>query len=103
MMQRLHGSVAKLVNDTLPQRHLPFWRTAGNQDYFDGCIRDEKQATRAYRYTLNQAVRAKIVRDWRGYPHTRMIVPLNEALRSAKEMNAYLPAVGYARYQQKAR
>src|SRR5690349_8012946 len=40
MMQRIHGSVAKLVNDTLPRRHVPFWRRAGNQDYFDGCIRD---------------------------------------------------------------
>ncbi|HSV12798.1 MAG TPA: hypothetical protein VLI90_00960 [Tepidisphaeraceae bacterium] len=47
MMQRIHGSVAKLVNDLLPQRHLPFWRTAGNQDYFDGCIRDVLQAERA--------------------------------------------------------
>src|ERR1700722_4323803 len=26
MMRKLHGSVAKLVNDALPQRHLPFWR-----------------------------------------------------------------------------
>jgi REP element-mobilizing transposase RayT len=52
LMQRLHGSVAKLVNDTLPVRHLPFWRRAGNQDYFDGCIRDVLQLRRAYHYTL---------------------------------------------------
>jgi REP element-mobilizing transposase RayT len=26
MMQRLHGSVAKLVNDLLPERRQPFWR-----------------------------------------------------------------------------
>src|SRR5688500_7464997 len=26
MMQRIHGSVAKLVNDTLPERRVPFWR-----------------------------------------------------------------------------
>lgn len=32
LMQHLHGSVAKLVNGLLPERHIPFWRTAGNQD-----------------------------------------------------------------------
>ena len=32
MVQRIHGLVAKLVNDLLPKRHLPFWRRAGNQD-----------------------------------------------------------------------
>src|SRR5690348_15424332 len=46
MMQHLHGSVAKLVNDLLPTRHVPFWRHRNNQDYFDGCIRDVLQATR---------------------------------------------------------
>jgi hypothetical protein len=30
MMREFHGSVAKLVNDVLPERHLPFWRRAGN-------------------------------------------------------------------------
>jgi REP element-mobilizing transposase RayT len=50
MMQKLHGSVAKLTNDLLPERRLPFWRGAGNRDYFDGCIRDVLQARRAYRY-----------------------------------------------------
>ena len=47
LMQHLHGSVAKLVNDILPERHLPFWRHRGNQDYFDGCLRDVLQAVRA--------------------------------------------------------
>jgi len=76
LIQRLHGSVAKLVNDLLPQRRLPFWRTAGNQDYFDRCLRDEKQCRRAYRYTLTQAVRHGIVDDWRDYPHTRVDIEL---------------------------
>ena len=40
MMPRLHGSVAKLVNDLLPVRRTPFWRNALDHDYFDGCIRD---------------------------------------------------------------
>lgn len=43
MMRKLHGSVAKLVNDQLPTRHLPFWHDRRHHDYFDGCIRDEKQ------------------------------------------------------------
>src|SRR5688500_4503003 len=34
MMRRIHGSVAKLVNDLLPRRHLPFWRENGGRDYF---------------------------------------------------------------------
>ena len=62
-MQRLHGSVAKLVNDLLPERRVPFWREAGHHDYFDGCIRDEKQCRLAYHYTLTQAVRHGIVTD----------------------------------------
>ena len=58
MMQRIHGSVAKLVNDTLEAngqpRLKPFWRQSHRHDYFDGAIRDEKQARLAYRYTLKQ-------------------------------------------------
>src|SRR5438105_12700767 len=71
LMQRLHGSVAKLVNDILPDRRIPFWREAGRQDYFDGCIRDDVQCRRAYRYTQRQAVQHGIVSDYRLYPHTR--------------------------------
>jgi hypothetical protein len=44
MIQRIHGSVAKLVNDLLPERVAsPFWCDAGRQGYFDGCLRDETQ------------------------------------------------------------
>ncbi|MDZ4658386.1 MAG: transposase [Bythopirellula sp.] len=42
LMQRLHGSVAKLVNDLLPERRPEFWRDAKGHEYFDGAIRDEK-------------------------------------------------------------
>ena len=34
MMQRIHGSVAKLVNDLLPERRVPFWRDAKGHEYF---------------------------------------------------------------------
>jgi REP element-mobilizing transposase RayT len=99
MMQRLHGSVAKLANDLLPARHLPFWRDAKGREYFDGCIRDEKQGRSAYRYTLTQSVRHGIVRDWRDYPHTHVNVELEAAIRRSHELKAFLEGVPYKRYQ----
>jgi hypothetical protein len=99
MMQRIHGSVAKLVNDLLPQRLTPFWRDAEGKGYFDGCIRDEKQARLAYRYTLTQVVRHGIVSDWRDYPHTRVNVELERAIRRSHELKAFLEGVPYKRYQ----
>jgi hypothetical protein len=99
MMQRIHGSVAKLVNDTLDVRLTPFWYDSGKQGYFDGCIRDVLQAMRAYRYTLLQSVRHAIVRDHRTYPHTRVNVEMERAIRRAVELNAFLEDVPYARYE----
>jgi hypothetical protein len=99
IMQRLHGSVSKLVNDLLPARHVPFWRDAEGKGYFDGCIRDEKQARLAYRYTLTQAVRHGIVRDWRDYQHTHVNVELEAAIRRSHELKAFLEGVPYKRYQ----
>lgn len=55
MMQRLHGSVSKPVNDLLPARIPEFWRNTRGHKYFDGCIRHEHQARRAYACTLQQA------------------------------------------------
>jgi hypothetical protein len=98
LMQKLHGSVAKLTNDLLPERRLPFWRTAGNRDYFDGCIRDVLQARRAYRYTLLQAVRAGLVQDYRDYPHTIVNVEMERAIKRAVELKAFMEDVPYARY-----
>ncbi len=103
MMQKLHGSVAKLTNDLLPERRVPFWRGAGNRDYFDGCIRDVLQARRAYRYTLLQAVRAGIVDDYRDYPHTIVNVEMERAIKRAAELNAYMEGVPYARYEKHRR
>ena len=36
MMRKLHGSVAKMVNDLLDVRVVPFWGDGENRDYFDG-------------------------------------------------------------------
>jgi hypothetical protein len=99
MMQRLHGSVAKLVNDLLPIRQTEFWRDAAGKGYFDGCIRNDKQARLAYRYTLTQAERHGIVSDWREYPHTRINVQLEPAIRRSRELGAFLEGVPYKRYQ----
>ena len=101
MMQRIHGSVAKLVNDLLPQRRAPFWGDPGHQDYFDGCIRDEKQCRLAYRYTLTQSVRHGLCRDWREYRHTRVNIDLEVGLRRALELHAFLEGVRYKRYQKR--
>ena len=99
MMRKLHGSIAWLVMKQIKVRHVPFWRSKGNRDYFDGCIRDVLQATRAYRYTRLQAVRARIVRDWRDYQHTRVNVEVDRAIRRAVELKAFLEGVPYARYE----
>ena len=99
MMQRIHGSLAKLVNDLLPERRVPFWDRAGHKDYFDGCIRDEKQCRLAYRYVLLQSVRHGICADWREYPNTRVYIELERGLRRALELHAFLEGVPYKRYQ----
>jgi len=98
MMRLIHGSVAKLVNDLLEQKLKPFWCDSGKQGYFDGCIRDEKQARRSYRYTLLQGVRHGLARDWREYPHTRVNVELEKPVARAHQINAFMEGVPYKRY-----
>ena len=102
MMPRIHGSVAKLVNDLLPERLSPFWGDGGHQHYFDGCIRDEKQYRLAYRYVLTQSVRHGLCRDWREYPHTHLEIELEVGVRRALQLQAFLEGVPYKRYQNRA-
>ena len=99
MMRRIHGSTAKLVNDLLDERRVPFWRETGNRDYFDGCIRDEKQCRLAYRYVLTQSVRHGMCGDWRRYAHTRVRIDLDVGVRRALELSAFLSGVRYKRYE----
>jgi hypothetical protein len=98
MIQRLHGSVAKLVNDLLPERIPEFWRTDAGKEYFDGCIRDEKQARLAYRYTLKQAERHGVCRDYQEYANTRVNVEIDCAVKRAHALDAFLEGVPYKRY-----
>lgn len=98
LMQRFHGSVAKLVNDLLLERRVPFWRDRGPDDYFDGCIRDEKQCRRAYRYVLTQGVRHRLCTRSIRYPHTRVNIELERGLRRALELKTFLTDIPYPRY-----
>jgi len=101
MMRKLHGSVAWIVMKKIEIKHVPFWRSAGNKDYFDGCIRDALQAYRAFNYTRDQAVRAHLVRHWSEYPHTRLYLDRDLCIARAAELGAYLEDVAYARYERK--
>jgi len=101
MMQRLHGSVAKRVNDLLPERRADFWRDEKSREFMDGCIRDEPQARRAYRYTLTQCRRHGICEDFRDYPHTRINIEMERAIRRAAELNAFMRGVPYQRYEKR--
>jgi hypothetical protein len=103
MKRRVHGSVATLVMKRAGVRHVPFWREGWHRDYFDGCIRDVTQARRAYLYTLHQAVRAGIAREWSAYPHTRVRVEMEPAIARAVELGAFLEGVPYARYERDGR
>lgn len=98
MVQRLHGSVAKLVNDTLPQRLHQFWRDIKGHEYFDGCIRDEKQCRLAYRYVLTQCRRHGICMDPQDYAHTHVEIDLERGVARALRLEAFLAGVGYKRY-----
>ena len=102
MMQRLHGSVAKLVNDVLESQGLPrrerLWKQSSNHDYFDGAVRDEKQARLAYRYTRKQGERHGLVAAGQTYAHTRVWVELDEAVSRSLELQAFLEGVPYKRY-----
>jgi hypothetical protein len=99
MMRKLHGSVAKLVNDLHEVRLVPFWGDGANRDYFDGCLRDETQLIRAYGYVLRQAVRHGVCKDYRTYPHTRVYLKLEDCLAFARERRALMYGVPYARYE----
>jgi hypothetical protein len=116
MMQGLHGSVSKLVNDILQRggpaeaglaeilvngRLVPFFRDQRGKEYFDGCIRNEQQCRLAYRYTLIQSQRHGLCADYRLYPHTRVNVELERAIKRALQLGAFLPTVGYRRYERR--
>ena len=99
MMQKFHGSVAKLVNDQLEARLLPFWVDGGHQNYFDGCIRNERQCRLVYKYTLTQSRRHGICDEPQKYPHTRVGVDVDRAVRRALGLRAFPEGVPYRRYE----
>ena len=98
-MQRLHGSVAKLANDLSPERIAsPFWSDGGQQGYFDGCLRDAGQGRSTFRYVLRQCCRHGICPEPKDYPHTRVNVGLERAIKRAVEIGAFMEGVPYQRY-----
>jgi hypothetical protein len=99
MMRKIHGSVAKLVNDLLEVRLVRFWGDCENRDYFDGCLRDETQLTRSYRYVMRQSVRHGVCKDFRTYPHTRVTRSLEGCVEIARERKALMYGIPYARYE----
>lgn len=99
MMRKVHGSVAKLVNDLLAVRVVPFWGDAENRDYFDGCLRDETQLIRSYAYVLRQSVRHGACRDHLAYAHTRVTRSVEACVAFAREHRALMYGVPYARYE----
>src|SRR5687767_5598698 len=90
MMRKLHGSVAWMVMKEIDVRHVPFWGNKRHHDYFDGCLRDVLQTHRAYNYTRDQAVKARIVKNHRDYPHTRIYLDRDRAIARAVELKALL-------------
>ena len=102
LMQRLHGSTAKLVNDFLPARRKRFWSDERGTEYFDGCLRSERQCRRAYRYTLTQCKRHGICENWVNYPHTRVAIEVDRGVKRALELKAFLEGVPYKRYLRNA-
>jgi hypothetical protein len=90
--------VAKLVNDLLPERVSPFWWDTGKKSYFDGCLRNEKQGRRTYRYVYLQCVKHGICGDPKDYPHTRVNVEMERAIKRAMELKAFMTGVAYKRY-----
>jgi len=133
MMQKLHGSVSKLVNDLIEERAsndnryrprvlkatktpvgsspqasvkariVPFWIDAGHQNYFDGCIRNERQAMKTFRYVYEQCRRHRIHRDPETYPDTTVNVSMERAITRATELKAFLYDVPYKRYVDKGK
>jgi hypothetical protein len=99
----IHGSIAKRVNDLLPERIKPFWYDSGKQGYFDGCLRESFQGRHTFRYVLLQAVRNGIVLDYHDYPHTRVNVEMEIAIERAIEVRAFMEGVEYKRYARSRR
>jgi hypothetical protein len=98
MIQRIHGSVAKLVNDLLPERIPSFWCDTGRQGYFDGCLRESFRVGGRFRYVFTQCRRHRICEDPKDYPHTRVNVDLERAIKRALQLKAFMKGVPYKRY-----
>jgi hypothetical protein len=57
------------------------------------------QAFRSFNYVRDQAVKARIVRDYRDYPHTRIDRDQDVEIARATARNAFPREVPYQRYE----
>jgi len=76
----------------------PWVTSVLDNHYHDGCLRDEIQARRTYRYVLTQCRRHQICDDPKDYPHTIVNVELERAIKRALELKAFMKGVPYKRY-----
>ena len=99
MMQRIHGSVAKLVNDLLPSTAQSVLARREGQ----GILR-RLHSRRSDRRGLHIGTRLRNLfgtessADWRDYQHTHVNVELERAIARALEIDAFLEGVPYKRY-----
>jgi len=126
MMKLIHGAVSKQINDLIEARaqqdpHYrtrvlnitnprradfsprarirPFWIDSNHHNYFDGCLRNRRQAEKTFRYIEYQCRRHGICHHPADYPDTRVHIDKPRALARADELQAYLYNVPYKRYQ----
>ena len=94
-VRNLHGSTAKLTNDLREAAGLDrisdVWANGLRGSYFDGCVRNATQFRRIFRYVERQGVRHGLVRTGEHFPHTRVNVSMERALKRALERNSFLP------------
>jgi hypothetical protein len=65
----------------------------------DACAKVNLEPT--YRYILRQSVRHGVVKDPHDYPHTRIHIEMDRALKRALELGAFITDVPYKRYDDK--
>jgi hypothetical protein len=86
------------VYDLLVERIPKVWCDSGRKGYFDGCLRNEIQGRRTFRYVLTQCRRHLVCEDPADYPHTVVNVGIDRAIKRALQLNAFMEGVPYKRY-----
>ena len=99
MMQRLHGSVAKLVNDLLPHASCPFLAGSRPPRLLRRLHPQRKAMPTGVQIHAPPSRAAWHRRDWREYPHTHVAIDLERGFDGVLELRAFLEQVPYKRYR----